>query len=329
MTQRLSILAILLLFSVVAQATPLNPCAPFSSPSRKNSEVTDRKNVWGGKFLDEYSSFDFSESPMTVGIEVEFTVPNLKNKVPSRKRIELAKIVKRKIKDELHGAKVVRKRNKIFYEINGERYQYDLVHDSTIVLPFNHIDVELRSPILRNKADVDLFYKVLEELKTREEIMAGTLTESIHVHVGVPNIRASELAMIVSLFAAIEKQISEVFPTHIDREHYAGHTNRDLLSFLETADINDIQFDKMKEFVPTRNYKLNILSLADYKTLEFRLFNGTVDYREIQQMVNFATEFIRAVREKDPRLIEFLSRHHDKKDLPFKELAEALELNLP
>ncbi len=328
MIQKLSVLVIFLLFSVATQTTPLNPCAPFSSPSHKNSKTTDRKTVWGERFLNRYQPFDFSKNPMTVGIEAEFNAPNPQNKAPGIRRIELAKIVQRKLQEELSGVHIVRERNKVFYEINGKRYQYDLVHDSTLVHAWEHIDVELISPILRNKADFDLFYKVLEELKTRGKIIAGTLTESLHVHVGVPEIRSSELAMIVSLFAAIERQISEVFPTHISREHYAENTSRDLLQFLENTEPNDLHIDKMIEHSPKRTHKLNIRSISDrgLGTLEFRLFNGTVDYREVQQMVNFSAEFIRAIRAKDPRLMEFLSRHHDKSQLPFKELMEALGL---
>ena len=331
MTQRLSILAILLLFPVVTQTMQLNPCAPYSSPSHRNSEVTDRKNVWGERFFNRYQPFDFSENPITMGIEVEFTVPNPKRELSFIRYAELAKIVERKIKKELPDVTVTREKNKIFYEINGEHYQYVLSHETSMDVPPGRIDVEMKSPVLRNKADFDLFYKVLEGLKTKEEVTVSTLTEGLHVHVGVPEIRTSELAMIVSLFAAIERQISEVFPTHVKREKYARNTSEDLLKYLQNTEPNDIHLHKMIELVPTRTHKLNIRSIIEKKlgTLEFRLFNGTVDYRKVQLMVNFATEFIRAIRAKDPRLMEFLSRHQGKSELPFKELAEALELNLP
>ena len=352
MTQKFSILAILLLFSVSTQATQLSPCAPYSNPSHRNSEVTDRKNVWGGKFLDGYSPFDFSENPITVGIEVEFTVPK------EIGRIGLAKIVQNRIKEELPGTEVLRDKNDVYYLRNGEYYQYDLAWDRSIKVPHGHMAAELKSPILRNRADINLFYKILEELRTQAHIRTSPKTEGVHVHVGAPEIRNSELAMIVSFFAAIEKQVYETFSTSYQRQQeHAQWTSTALLEFLNTFEVSNIKYEHMVEFVAIKTYGLNILppfeaqkalnkqhppasesqetldeqdppANALQETLEFRLLNGTVDYREIQLMVNFATEFIRTVRAKDPRLIAFLSRHQDKSELPFEELMEVLDLDL-
>lgn len=320
------------LFSSPSEAT--NPCLPYLEFSRQ---------FWGAKFLEGYEAFDFSRHPMTTGVEVEFVVPKRKLWGPrgrlftdNQTRRRLAEIVRRTIRKNLPDieVKIIRKklsRNAdyyyiIQYELDGRTYEYQIKEESTVTRSHSLVGTELTTPKLYNQQDINLFYNILEQLQVRGKIKTTHKSE-VHVHIGFPGAQAQEIALALSLFAAFEQQIYEAFAVLPHRQEASTRfLNEELIHHLRgirTGDSMTIQ--DIESRTHTRNHGLNIKSLDWFKTLEFRLFNGSLKSEEIGPMIEFSQAFIRAIREKDPQLLRLLE-NRNLETLPFEQLAEALSL---
>lgn len=339
----------------MAEAT--NPCLPYSEFSR---------HFWGAKFLNGYEAFDFSRNPMTTGVEVEFIAPmksknhemeitdytdnadvfitNLQDKIEAdrqkrgRVRERLAQIVQRRIQEEFPNIEVLITQITIYkeyeyivhYELNGRTYEYAVKHDGTIKPPPVHIGVELNSPKLYTQQDINLFYDILRILKT-EGNAKTSYTAGVHVHIGFPEAHPHEIALALSLFAAFEQQIHNAFSVLPERRRkYAEFTEYKALSFLRKTDNNSFTIRDIQEPISIKGHGLNIISsFQKFGTVEFRLFNSSLSPRQIGQMIDFAQSFIRAIREKDPKLVKLVTENRKLEDLPFEQLAEAIGMETP
>lgn len=315
------------------------------------------------KFADGYKPFDFSENPMTVGIEVEFiaSMEGRKNidlqeelidptKKWKREREErgriregFAKVIQRRVQKEFPHIKAhikmleeYRKVHRgyeyeylIHYELNGQKYEYAVMGDSTIQFPPRHMGVELKSPKFYTQQDINLFYDILRLLKVEREIKT-TQTAGVHVHIGFPEARPQEVAMAISLFSAFEKQIYSAFSVLPERrQEYAQFTGDKVLSFLQQTDSDALTIENIDKNVDHRNHGLNIAPLRWRDTVEFRLFNSSVHPERIHFMVAFAQSFIRSVREKNPQLLKWLSENGNLESLSFEQFIEAIGLEAP
>lgn len=335
-------------------AEAANPCLPYSEFSR---------HFWGAKFLNGYEAFDLSKNPMTLGIEVEFVAPmKVRNRkteeidfiddsysvvtsIEERKEREaqrrgqvrkgLAEIIQRRLQAEFPNVELIETylfseyEYVIRYQHNGRVYDYEIKEDVTIHSSPVHIGTELTSPKLYNRRDIDLFYDILNQLKTEGKIKIS-YTAGTHVHVGFPEAYPHEVALALSLFSAFEQQIYEAFSVLPERRRkYAGFIGDGALNFLRETDSNDFTIKDILDRFPSKNYGLNPESLKRFETLEFRLFNSSLKIEQIDQMINFAQAFIRAIREKDPKLVKLLSENRKLEELPFEQLAEAIGMDIP
>ncbi len=335
-------------------AEAANPCLPYS-------ELSNR--FWGAKFLEGYEAFNFSKNPMTVGVEVEFIAPiKVRNRtteeidfiddsysvvtsIEERKQRErqrkervrerLAEIIQRRVQAEFPNTEVELIPFKLFdeyeyivrYEHDGRIYDYEIKEDTSIHSTPVHLGMELASPKMYNQQDINLFHDILNQLKKEGKIKTS-YTAGTHVHVGFPEAYPHEIALALSLFSAFQQQIYEAFSVLPERRRrHAEFIGNKVLSFLREIDNNDFTIKDILDRFPTKNYSLNPEPLNRFDTVEFRLFNSSLNPEQIGQMINFAQAFIRAIREKDPQLLR-LFENRKLEELPFEQLAEAISLEI-
>ncbi len=331
----LSFALFITLLSSPSEAT--NPCLPYLEFSNR---------FWGAKFLEGYEAFNFSRNPMTTGVEVEFVVPRRKLWGPggriftnNQTRRRLAEIVRRTIRKELSNIEVkITKRKRIYYieeydyaiqyELDGRTYEYQIKEENSVSRGHSLVGTEITTPKLYNQQDIDLFYRILNQLEVNGKIKT-THKSGIHVHVGFPEAYPHEIALALSLFSAFQQQIYEAFAVLPRRQEFSARfLNERLIHHLRRNRTSDnVKMEDIKSKTHTRKHGLNINPLKRLGTLEFRLFNSSLNPEQIDQMINFAQAFIRAIREKDPQLLR-LFENRKLEELPFERLAEALGLEI-
>ncbi len=78
-------------------------------------------------------------------------------------------------------------------------------------------------------------------------------------------------------------------------------------------------FNRLQESTEHRR-KLNPLAYRRHGTVEFRIFNSTTDRVSIRGMVDFSRQFVRAVRNGDPKLFRYI--YQSKGEISFQRVAE-------
>jgi hypothetical protein len=84
--------------------------------------------------------------------------------------------------------------------------------------------------------------------------------------------------------------------------------------------------DDLLTQVAARDRSLNIYSLESYGTVEFRLFDTTLDKGKRQWYREFTRRFVQAIRSQEPALRELLVRYQNEDTIPLSEMLNALDL---
>ena len=292
---------------------------------------------WGFELINKYNPFDFASRPPTFGIEVELLAPrNIKTKGQKiQTNVYLADLIKKELQLIYPEIQFRSLGDRVIFEKEGQTYIYSIAQEffgvgnislSNIIKGRRH-GFEIISPILRNQEDVETFYKVMKKIKSTGFVSSHPFDAGVHIHIGFPQRNTHELLLLLKLFSVIENQVIEKFASTPNRtKNYASPIKTDVQRVLESQNIES----KVDEYIDfdTRYKALNIKSLSSHQTVEFRLFNSTLSTKKIDLMLNFSSSLVRAVREKDPRLIEFLSHHREDQELSFVQLAKALDMDI-
>jgi hypothetical protein len=116
----------------------------------------------------------------------------------------------------------------------------------------------------------------------------------LHIHVDMKDFTDKEIINIVKAFYKKQKSIIKKFKVLKYRLQEQSMTPKGVLK-LNTKILNDIRKDKAskydEDYFYTRYYLLNITSLNEFNTLEFRLFNGTIQHKKIKEYVRWVLKF--------------------------------------
>jgi hypothetical protein len=204
----------------------------------------------------------------------------------------------------------------------GGRAVWRVREDGSIKPPTGYEGAEINSPIMRTIDDKNRFYRILNSW-VESGLRAEKSSAGIHVHVGFQKAHLSEILLLVKAFSLIEVELIDFFEVEKSRRHFAEITPESLLEELEkinekaSSDINpnelkDLSRDteRYKEFIEKHyDYKywaLNLKSLFSFGTVEFRIWNSTMDIAEIKTMIEFASGLVHGIRSKNPKLLEFI-----------------------
>jgi truncated hemoglobin YjbI len=239
----------------------------------------------------------------TVGIEIEFTGMD-----------------RAKAKDILckffgtNKVKATELYNKIGYEVRDKQNRvWQVVYDGSINSSngLENTRCELVTPILYSDTDKDLdeLCRLVDTIKGN----GGYTNDScgLHVHVGAGDMNGQGLKNLLNLFYSRQNDLFQRFNVKAGRAKlYCKKTRYELIKKLNQKTIGNKFFLKQNikrawyegaktddDKLETRYHALNFHCLYSNKTVEFRLFNGTLDSKKIKAyaklcaaMKNFANK---------------------------------------
>lgn len=270
-----------------------------------------------------------------VGIEVEGLIPQQIGR--KRMAVNVARTLRSR---GVYNVRITHDRtfDEEYFVYTATRHQpWHIEDDRSIQTRLGQVGAELVTPILSDPEDMSLFKEVIIQLHalgfTAEKHYCG-----VHVHVDFSNERLSEVLVLARLFAAIESDVlahfaitpsrvqfasplaSHVFIQRIDRKTW-GFNERVNTRFFDRYFVRESKHDNVG-----RLYALNLLSLLKHGTVEFRLFNSTMNPEEIELMVDFSARLVKAVRTKDVRLEKIIK--DTSQEITFIRIAKALDMKL-
>ena len=132
-------------------------------------------------------------------------------------------------------------------------------------------------------------------------------TCGLHIHVSTKGLSDKDVLKIINEWVHRQRYIVERFKINKDRLE-------DTCKLLPKEEINKLTEKQIHQFRNSDNYYLrtygyidekyyslnvNHLPKHDYQTIEFRLFSGSVCYRDIKSVIYFVLNFIKDALERD------------------------------
>ncbi|MEY4615271.1 MAG: hypothetical protein RJB66_231 [Pseudomonadota bacterium] len=328
------VLSALLSLNLVLAAMPISAKIESKAPIQCRQLFSDGRSIdqlfWGLKFLRYPQKVSSFKEETTIGIEVEAIFPS------SLRRSDLAEAALKFLSQNSEYKNLRLSQTELLadssvfvsYEYLQHEYIYEFTVDASIRSPMGYEGIEIVSPILRNRQDFQTFQELIEKLKTSTGLKAEPSSAGVHIHVGFPKAKAHELASLMQLFSSIDYQVNDHFQKTRYREQWSEPTDIAMVDYLESVTNKALQASHLLENQLSRYRGLNLKSLKSLGTVEFRLFNSTVDGAQIESYLNFSRGLVEAIRSRDPRLIDFLQEQQEAEHLDFKALAKVLQLNI-
>jgi hypothetical protein len=121
-----------------------------------------------------------------------------------------------------------------------------------------------------------------------------------------------ELGVIARLFSQIQFDVFRYFGPRPGRSVYARPVPQDFLKALHPLAVNTRSVEVFLEAYASsstrtaRHHALNLHALKRHGTIEFRMFNSTLDAPGLRLMIDFSHRLVHAVRNSDPKLMAYL-----------------------
>lgn len=199
---------------------------------------------------------------------------------------------------------------RIHFQYEGREYEMSLGLDASVNAPVGRRAIEVRSPILRTEADVGVFLGIIEHLRRNAGMEATPLTGGVHVHVGAKDLGAPEVKTAVRAYRRVRKGVDALFAKTEGREPNTQEFTEKLAKLVEEEN-GEPSLKTLIRASRDRHRALNLQSLKRFGTLEFRLFNSTVDVEQLVFMADFSMKFVDAVARKDAAIYRVLEKPLD------------------
>lgn len=151
---------------------------------------------------------------------------------------------------------------------------------------------ELVSPILSGGIGLEVLTKVHNVLANAGATVNRTC--GLHVHVGVDDLSPNEILAIVKRYAKQEAKIDAFMPR--SRRGNENHHCESVASMFHNEAKYTKSIDSFSEIEPffswARYVKLNVMSYARQKTIEFRHHSGSINSTKIVNWVQFCVNFV-------------------------------------
>lgn len=159
--------------------------------------------------------------------------------------------------------------------------------------------VELVTPILKYDEDIETFQELIRRLRQAGAVSKSDLQCGIHVHIGAKGHTPNTLKNLVNLMASKEELIYKSLEIDPARVRYCKKVNENLIETInkrkpktlkELADIWYSDYgceSRNKHYHSSRYHGLNLHSTFTQGTIEFRLFNGTMNAGKIRSYIVF------------------------------------------
>ena len=129
----------------------------------------------------------------------------------------------------------------------------------------------------------------------------------LHIHVNVRNLTDKQILTIIKEWVHKQRFIAKKFHVHKDRiENTCKLLPKSELHKLTEKEIHAFRNNLRTSFrgygyLDEKYYSLNVSHLPknDYQTIEFRLFSGSVNYREIKEAIYYTLNFVKDCLERE------------------------------
>jgi hypothetical protein len=153
-----------------------------------------------------------------------------------------------------------------------------------------------------NREGLRQIQDVLKRIKRHKGKISGRC--GLHIHVDVKTIDDDKLCLIVKEFIHKQRYVIDTFKVSKDRlDSSCALIPRKYLNKLNAKKLKDFRtgdrgWGLMDEYFD-RNSALNILCLPDTGSIEFRLFNGSIDYQKMVGIIHWVLLFMKECQERD------------------------------
>lgn len=216
----------------------------------------------------------------------------------------------------------------VFYSDKEKENVIRLVSDSSIHHPQGTTPVEFISPILSNPENANVYYSLLRKMASQMQFESEPINSGTHLHFDFKNPKPEEMLILTIIIEKILPELQDVFSINKNRMSlyaapYSENDFKKLVRFthsgLSLLDTPELDID--------RHRASNWNALGKHGTFEFRAFNSTNDPTLLSIQVDFMHKLVKAVRQRDPRLITML-KSPNMKGINLKNLADGLNCKL-
>lgn len=278
------------------------------------------------ELFDSFASKKIETLPLKVGLELEGSVPIQVG------RSGVAHQILHVLEERYPNAGVVYYSNSdeyaVTYRKKNKEYREWIVKNETTI-DTNRVPLEVNSSVLNDLEDLEDFKKVIREIR-KLGVSAEPQSGGVHVHVDFGQSSVGEMATLMAVFSDIEEQLKRAFGSKNTRSPFVQPTSQEVMNYLKDAEIPTFEndFSRIFEFVikQSRNHGLNMHSIFKFDTVEFRVFNSTFDLSVLSLMADFSMKLVKAVRTKDPALLDYFTKSQE--PIQLDRLASILGMKL-
>lgn len=194
------------------------------------------------------------------------------------------------------------------YDLGGQSYKLSFGFDVSINPGKGYRGVEFKSPIMHTDLDTAVFNRVIDQLRGSAGLKATPNSSGIHVHIGADSLNSQELHRLIRLYGSVEDEVIKAFKTAETRKQYALPMSKNLKKLLsETTELNRqkaINATGSNILTSQQKYRaLNLRTLNSFGTIEFRLFNSSVNATQLRDITRFCQELVEMVKRGDDAIV--------------------------
>lgn len=216
----------------------------------------------------------------------------------------------------------------VFYSDKGKENIIRFVSDSSIHHPPGTTPVELISPILSNPENANVYYSLLGKMANQMQFESEPINSGTHIHFDFTNPKPEEILILTIIIEKILPELQDVFSINENRMNiYAAPYSENDFKKLVRFTHSGLSLNDTLELDIDRHRASNWHALGKHGTFEFRAFNSTNDPTLLSIQVDLMHKLVKAVRQRDPRLITML-KSPNMKGINLQNLADGLNFKL-
>lgn len=199
---------------------------------------------------------------------------------------------------------------------------WEIDDDSSIEGPYDSVTMEIKTPILKGIKGLKQIQKFLSYFSKYASV---NKTCGLHVHVGAFDFKKRNSLEMVTTALMYYSKLESTFDLLVDdsrrknNNEYAIATSS-LNQLIESYSSSNQTYEIQEE----RYHKLNIESLNEHGTLEFRQMHGTLDYALIKNWIIVCTSFVDMVAVQYKNLMKPLKMQVKNRKLNYKTMPKAV-----
>ncbi|MBW9171199.1 amidoligase family protein [Clostridium estertheticum] len=188
--------------------------------------------------------------------------------------------------------------NRIWKIMSDASVQTTKKKKGTLISADQNYSVELVTPILKYE-DIETLQELIRQLRHAGAVSESKLQCGIHVHIGAKGHTPNTIKNLVNLMASKEDLIYKSLEIDPKRARYCQKVNENLIETINKkkpktlSELADIWYtgygfeNRGRHYHTSRYHGINLHSTFTKGTIEFRLFNGTLNAGKIKSYIVF------------------------------------------